>query len=941
MKRFQTSLRLVPLALFAAFALAACEGEKGDQGDTGPPGAGSDPPTPTTVAPGQPGPGIDANITAITGGTGPNGSFLVGDQLTVTFTLAHDDGTLWSLSEMVQGRITVAGPTFNYQRVIAELSDVVTRGVEVQRGTYRYTFQGGLPATFLPPINDGPDYGPDDGELAGQPLLDGTYTVTMAFRWSYTVSGNSFNEDTNAHGDFPVGNAGPLSSREVVRTDGCNQCHDQLRFHGGRRRTVTSCLMCHTAGMESSAAPNSVLGRQEHLSFQSMVHRIHSGQSLPSVQGVTTLASGDRDYTVTAATYNYEDVKWPQWPSLASPMPRDSGFTTLSTTDQAKEDAIRKGPVSCAACHGDPDGNGPLEPPAQGDLIYVQPSRGSCASCHDDWIPSLPYTANMQTMPAQTNDATCVLCHPATGSNIAIMDAHVHPLVDTAFAEGIVFEITNVVEASGNMNGTIEPGEVIEAQVTMRDSSGADIDPLSIGAISVAVHGPTENSQLLLSGSFPNGRFTGAQPYTTRLPETVYYEYVGDGTGASGNLMTARAPHWALTGAETEVYVRTASSSMTVLSAAALSHVNFIDVASSSGFARGDFVVIDPGTVARECLEIQWVDGDRLWFSSPVSPAYAPGPTLNHAPGATVREVTLTLQVEGVDYTLDDITGTITGTFQSGAPVFVRYVTDYRIPAVYPVAINAGPDLGPQSGGWTGFNVIDGTYTIAMWAARSVPLGLFGETTVYSETSTDAAVDFQIGVTTSPSPYGLIESPEGCNRCHVDIEFHGGGRRGFKTCIACHGNAASADRPRYVAANAPDTDGVLVDFRVLIHTIHQGADLEQPHVVVGFGLNYPNNFSVNSYEEIEFPALPSGTKACTVCHGDGNTAWKEASSRDHPMQQTTPSQPWSIVCSACHDSTAAQAHIEANTSPVSGAESCIICHGEGRFSPIDRNHMIR
>ena len=54
--------------------------------------------------------------------------------MAVTFTLHHDDGTPWSLREMDDGRIMVSGPTFNYQRVVAELRDVVTRGVEVQQG---------------------------------------------------------------------------------------------------------------------------------------------------------------------------------------------------------------------------------------------------------------------------------------------------------------------------------------------------------------------------------------------------------------------------------------------------------------------------------------------------------------------------------------------------------------------------------------------------------------------------------------------------------------------------------------------------------------------------------------------------------------------------------------------------------------------------------------
>jgi hypothetical protein len=120
---------------------------------------------------------------------------------------------------------------------------------------------------------------------------------------------------------------------------------------------------------------------------------------------------------------------------------------------------------------------------------------------------------------------------------------------------------------------------------------------------------------------------------------------------------------------------------------------------------------------------------------------------------------------------------------------------------------------------------------------------------------------------------------------------------------------------------------VTVEFRQMIHKIHQGAKLANAstYTVVGFGLGYPNNFSEHQYDKVEFPALAEGTKNCLTCHGEGNTEYRIPSSLDHPTDQTQPSRPWSIVCGACHDDDASTGHFEDQTAL--GIETCNLCHG--------------
>ena len=101
------------------------------------------------------------------------------------------------------------------------------------------------------------------------------------------------------------------------------------------------------------------------------------------VLGVGTNADGSRNYLATPTPYvvsghDFSTVPFPAWPQGLVPTPRDVGYSALSSTDKATEDTIRKGPSSCAVCHGDPDGDGPLTEPAQGDLHQTQPTRNAC-----------------------------------------------------------------------------------------------------------------------------------------------------------------------------------------------------------------------------------------------------------------------------------------------------------------------------------------------------------------------------------------------------------------------------------------------------------------------------------------------------------------------------------------------------------------------------------
>jgi hypothetical protein len=452
------------------------------------------------------------------------------------------------------------------------------------------------------------------------------------------------------------------------------------------------------------------------------------------------------------------------------------------------------------------------------------------------------YTSNSQTMGAQANNSNCIFCHPTSGPALAVEDAHTHPLKDPSFNPGLDIVASNLVEAGTNDgDGTIDPGERIGITLTVKDGSGADVAPSALSSISLVLSGPTSNYNLVLNGSIPVASLTGSQPFTIHVPQQLLLEYVGNSTAGLQSFTTARTPHWTPTSSLTTVRVRTATSGgSSTLSAATAPPANFIDVASAAGFAHDDYVVIDDGVAGfEEYLRIQQVDGTRLWFSSPSSTGYAIGPRVAHTLGATVKEVTLTSQAETTNYTVNAATGTITEVTDFGAnrAVVVTYTTDFVMPATYPVAINGSPGLNESSGKWTGLALADGTYTLGIWGQQNLSLVLFGETNSYRNVSLSHNLDFLVGSATAIAPYDLISSGASCSACHQDVSAHGGGRRGFETCVVCHGTAGSEDRPQYVAASAPATTGTTVNFRTMLHKIHMGKDLANAssYSIVGFG----------------------------------------------------------------------------------------------------------
>jgi len=526
-----TTSRLLSLTRPAALLLLgtlvlACSGSNGSNGAPGAAGpAGPPGPTSTSLTKFETAPGVDITITGLSGASGGT-YFEPGDTITVQYTLLKDDGEAWDVSEMGTTSIFVSGPTFNYQRVITTQSNLKTASKYLGNGQWSYTFTMPIPAVYQPPYND-PDPNVNvEGELTGDPLLDGTYTVGMYMGWNYSVDGQpGFRDVGNAHYDFLVGSTAVLQPREVVAQANCNECHVQLQAHGGLRQQVVLCEMCHTAGAEDRVT-NPPTTPDVTIEFKVMIHKIHNGAHLPSVLGVATNPDGSRDYSAAMVPYeivgfgdtvhDFSEVEFPVWPNLSSPMPKNYGYSNLSSTDKGTDDGIRGGVTACFKCHGDPDGDGPITAvPAQGDLYKTEPSMNACGSCHDDVNWHYPYTKNQQTMPV-VGATACNLCHPASGSALAVENAHVHPLNDPTTNPGVGVDITDISGGTG-ASGRFLAGDTPTIEFTLKDDEGDDVGLPSMDSSSSMLAGPTNRRQAVFPLPSPNGVSVSPYDFSGRL----------------------------------------------------------------------------------------------------------------------------------------------------------------------------------------------------------------------------------------------------------------------------------------------------------------------------------------------------------------------------------------------------------------------------------------
>jgi hypothetical protein len=203
----------------------------------GPPAA-APPPIRTVLDPREDLPGLNIVVVSTARGSTSTGNLQAGDRVAVTFRLERDDGGAVPLAEVESMAALFSGPTDNYQLVLPQARDVRTAAVDNRDGTYTYTFAAPIPAEYPAPLNDTASFGLSDGELQGEPLRDGTYTIGLEAAKEYLIEGRTYRDAASTVEHVLFGGATQVTPRAVVGNENCNACHTELEAHGGLRLDV-------------------------------------------------------------------------------------------------------------------------------------------------------------------------------------------------------------------------------------------------------------------------------------------------------------------------------------------------------------------------------------------------------------------------------------------------------------------------------------------------------------------------------------------------------------------------------------------------------------------------------------------------------------------------------------------------------------------------------
>jgi len=390
--------QLAPTCLAGAavlILLAACSGSTGATGATGPQG----PQGPQ----GPPGVGISAvDVSTASSITGTISSVTIDSPPVVKFSLADQNGVPlkglpasdigWVIAKLTPGTNGNAATwqSYIYHTVTpsgcptgatcvanpAPATQATTENgasgklVDNGDGTYQYTFQK---------------------DITTDPNV--TYNATLTHRVAFEIRGLA--QANNGPYSFQpsTGATTGIFENDIVDTPTCNTCHTQLMLHGGARVDTHYCVMCHNPSTTDPYSGNP-------LDFKQMVHKIHTGINLPSIQ----TAGGPNTTPLPGQGY---------W--IVGYMKSLDNFNTVLFPQDTR---------NCTTCHNQNDPNAPQA----GNYASV-PTVEACGACHD----TVNFTTGAGHAGGAANNAQCTTCHANTTlPNLEVAQVHVIPDVVAA-----------------------------------------------------------------------------------------------------------------------------------------------------------------------------------------------------------------------------------------------------------------------------------------------------------------------------------------------------------------------------------------------------------------------------------------------------------------------------------------------------------------------------
>jgi OmcA/MtrC family decaheme c-type cytochrome len=406
------------MVLFVAL-LAACSGTTGSPG---PPGAAGT--SGATGATGTASSSTALNVSTATSITGLITSVAINGPPVIKFQLTDQNGALlqglpaadlaWAIAQLVPGQNGMSSQwnSYIYGTVapaacpagveacattpeVQATVEAASTGTLVDNGdgTYQYTFHK---------------------DITKDPNV--IYSATLTHRVGFEIRGLA--QANNAAYTFQPssGATAGIFSREIVSTATCDNCHTSFATsptgtsvaHGGARVEVQYCVMCHNPGTTDPNSGNT-------LDMTVMIHKIHTGNTLPSIQTATV--------PNTAPTLGLGYWIVGHGDSL-------SNFNTVLYPQDTR---------NCVTCHVQTN-------PALTEAIdfATVPTAEACGACHD--TVNFATGANHSGANIVANDSQCTTCHGSTSTidngQLQVMAAHVIPTV--AAAAKFQFIVNNV-----------------------------------------------------------------------------------------------------------------------------------------------------------------------------------------------------------------------------------------------------------------------------------------------------------------------------------------------------------------------------------------------------------------------------------------------------------------------------------------------------------------
>jgi OmcA/MtrC family decaheme c-type cytochrome len=251
---------------------------------------------------------------------------------------------------------------------------------------------------------------------------------------------------------------------------------------------VDLCILCHQPQTTDPDTGNTV-------DMTTMVHKIHMGAELPSVQA-------GKPYQIIGYGGNVLDFSTVEFPADA----RNCQSCHAGVEGQAAAQTAVQ-PARAGGVHRQRAALEPAPGQASGpDQYLIKPSRRACGSCHDN--VNFATGENHAGLP-QISDNQCANCHIPEGElefDLSIKGAHTIERASKNLP-GTVFEILAVDNAS--------PGQKPTVTFSIKNKAGDTVEPGSMTRLALVVGGPTHDISEFFSEDARIAQGSGGQFFYT------------------------------------------------------------------------------------------------------------------------------------------------------------------------------------------------------------------------------------------------------------------------------------------------------------------------------------------------------------------------------------------------------------------------------------------